>query len=311
MDRTYLDRSVLVTGASGFIGTRLSLTLVEEGAAVHCVARKDPPTEVPGVEWHLGDLSDPAFTQGLVRKIRPERVFHLASHVTGSREMDQVLPTLSGNLLTTVHILREATDAGCQRVVLAGSMEEPDPGAPPSPPPSPYAAAKSASTGYARMFHALYRTPVALARIFMVYGPGQWDTTKLVPYVISSLLKGEPPALSSGVRPVDWIYVDDVVSGLMDLGAGKGPLAQPVDLGSGTLVTIRSVVEEIESLLGRAGESNFGALADRPFEQVRRADSEASFRALGWRPVVDLRTGLEQTIEWLRVRDRQGEGQVE
>ncbi len=88
-----------------------------------------------------------------------------------SRALDWVVPTVKNNLLSTVNLLAAAAETGCHRFVVAGSMEEPtDPLA--AIPNSPYAAAKSASTAYARMFHALYDLPVVVLRLFMVYGPG-------------------------------------------------------------------------------------------------------------------------------------------
>jgi nucleoside-diphosphate-sugar epimerase len=87
---------------------------------------------------------------------------------------------------------------------------------------SPYAAAKFAASAYGRMFHALYHTPVTILRLFMVYGPGQQDLRKLVPYVTLALLKGEMPRVSSGVREVDRIYVDDVAAGYLAAATATG-----------------------------------------------------------------------------------------
>ncbi len=72
------------------------------------------------------------------------------------------------------------------------------------------------------MFHALYGFPVAIARVFMVYGPGQQDETKLVPYVIRCVLRGEAPKITSGKHRIDWIFVDDVVSRLYEAGDRAG-----------------------------------------------------------------------------------------
>lgn len=83
------------------------------------------------------------------------------------------------------------------------------------------------------MFHALYKVPVTLARLFMVYGPGQKDLKKLVPYVILARLQGEDVKLSSGTRPVDWVYVDDVVEGLVRMSRQAGVAGQRIDLGTG------------------------------------------------------------------------------
>jgi nucleoside-diphosphate-sugar epimerase len=232
--------------------------------------------------------------------VRPNTVFHLAGYVRGARDLEHVLPAFSGNLVTTVNLLTVATDMGARRIVLAGSMEEPaEEGDHPS---SPYAAAKWAAGGYARMFFALYQTPVVVARLFMTYGPGQEDRRKLIPYVTTSLLDGEAPRLSSGRREVDWIYVSDVVEGLLAVAAVPHLEGAAVDLGSGALVPIRTVVRKLVALVGAPVEPLFGALPERPLERVRAAERAATEARLGWRPVVDLDEGLRRTVEWYRSR---------
>jgi UDP-glucose 4-epimerase len=174
-------------------------------------------------------------------------------------------------------------------------------------PCSPYAAAKWAANGYARMFHALYDTPVVVARLFMVYGPGQRDLRKLIPYVTLSLLRGEPPKLSSGRRPVDWIYVNDVVIGLLNLGNAPGVDGAVVDLGFGELVTTREVVEILRDIIG-GPQPEFGALPERPMERVKTADVDATYRMIGWKPAVSLREGLKKTVEWYQSQLKTGNG---
>lgn len=293
---------VLVTGASGFIGRRLCRRLVAAGARVHGTSRT---ASVPGAGLagtSRGDLSDPDFVRGLLDEAEPRLVYHLASRVTGSRDPGAVLPTLRGNLESTVNLLLAVSGTGCRRIVLAGSMEEPEPdgegGAP--LPQSPYAAAKWAASAYARMFHALYETPAVIARLFMAYGPEQHDLRKLVPYVVLSLLRGETPRLSSGARPVDWIYVDDAVEGLLALGTARGVEGRRVDLGSGRLVTVRETVEELARIAGSDSELGFGELPDRPLEAVRRADVRRTRELLGWQAETDLAEGLRRTVEWYR-----------
>lgn len=293
---------VLVTGASGFIGRRLCRRLVAEGARVHGTTRSAEPPDVGLAGSSRGDLADPRFVEELVERAKPEVVYHLASAVTGSREAGAVLPTLRANFESTVNILLAVRASDGRRLVLAGSMEEPESveegGAPVAQ--SPYAAAKWAASAYARMFHALYGTPVVTARIFMVYGPEQRDLRKLVPYVTLSLLRGERPRLSSGARPVDWIYVDDVVEGLVALGTAPGVEGERVDLGSCRLVTIRALVEELGRIAGPGIDLGFGVLPDRPLEAVRRADVERTQQLLGWQPKTDLSEGLRRTVDWYR-----------
>jgi UDP-glucose 4-epimerase len=296
---TWSDQPVLVTGATGFVGGHLCRLLVDFGARVHGVGRSQIASiDLPGVSYHSGDLADAPFVDSLFSEVRPQCVFHLASHVVGARDLEQVAATLRDGLVATVNVLTAAARHDRPRIVLAGSLEEPETDDGPLVPSSPYAAAKMAGAAYARMFHALYGLPVVHARIFMVYGPGQLDLRKLIPYTILSLLRGEAPLLSNGERLVDWVYVEDVARGLITLGEKSGIEGQRIDLGTGVLTSVREVVLQVAQLVRPDIMPHFGAVEGRPMEQVRRADADAAQRATGWAPEVALPEGLRRTVDW-------------
>jgi nucleoside-diphosphate-sugar epimerase len=288
-----------VTGASGFIGARICARAVDDGAIVHGVSRsrRDEPGEV---RWETVDLTDEEATRDLVERVRPDAVMHLAGEVTGGRDLELLLPTLHGNLVAALNVMVASQAAGCRRVVLAGSMEEPDMGAPDAVAQSPYALAKWAALAYARHLHALHELPVVHLRLFMVYGPGQRDLRKLVPYVTTSLLRGEAPRLTSGVRAVDWIYVDDVVEAFLRAAVAPGLEGRSIDVGSGELVTTRDLVGRLRELIGGEVEPAFGAIEDRPLERVRAADLRQAAAAMGWEPRVSLDEGLARTVAFYR-----------
>jgi UDP-glucose 4-epimerase len=292
---TLKNRKVLVTGASGFIGHHLCRSLMVQDAEVHGIARSNLEEQAEGMVWWQGDVADYPTMEQIFLSVQPDFVFHLASEVTGSRDQQVVLSTMHSNLISTVHLLSLVTKHQCQRLVLAGSLEEPQDG---TPPPSPYAAAKAASTLYARMFFNLYQTPVVIARLFMVYGPAQRDTTKLIPYVIRTLLNSDMPKLSSGIRPVDWIYVDDVVDGMLKCAVMPGVEGKTVDLGSGELVTIRDMVEMLTANVAPGAWLGFGELPDRPFERVSAANVAESLALISWQPQISLAEGLRRTANY-------------
>lgn len=286
----------LVTGATGFIGAHLTRRLAGLGAVVHAVSRRPGRTSEHGEVWHAADLADPGAVRNLVRRVRPDHVFHLASAVTGARDPAIVRATLDANLGAAVNLLTAATEVPVRRLVLAGSVEEPREGDP--TPQSPYAVAKWAATGYARMFHRLWGVPVTVLRVAMVYGPDQPDTGKLVPYVTLALLRGEDPELSSGTRPVDWVYVDDVVEAFVRAAEAEAAAGRVLDVGGGGRVTVRETVELLARIVGGAARPRFGAVADRPLDRPQVSDIGPTAEVLGWRPRVGLEEGLRRTVAW-------------
>jgi UDP-glucose 4-epimerase len=290
------QRKILVTGASGFLGSHLTRRMLANQTEVHAVSRSPKNTDGNGPQWWQADMADIAATRKLLTTVRPNVIYHFAGLSTAVPDFDLVVPILHSLLVSTVNVLTAATEIKHCRVVLAASLTEPEPG---DSPGSPYAAAKWASSGYARMFHKLYQLPVVLVRPFMTYGPAQ-DRRKIIPYVILSLLSGEAPKLSSGNQQFDWIYIDDVVDGLLAAGEAPNVKGCTIDLGSGESIPVREIVDRIVHLVGTEVRPLFGALPDRPFEWVRIAATTDAYSRLGWRPKTLLQQGLQQTVEWYR-----------
>jgi UDP-glucose 4-epimerase len=296
---SFAGQRVLVTGASGFLGTHLCRRLRQNGAEVYGVSRSAPPQDVSGTCWLRGDMADFAVVENVFKEARPEVVYHLSGHGVGAPDLGNVLPTFRNDLTTTVNVLTVAAKAGIARLVMAASLEEPQSDSADQIPSSPYAAAKWASSAYARMFHRLYETPIVMTRPMMAYGPGQ-RSHKLIPSVTLALLQGRAPKLSSGARGVDWIYVDDVMDGMLAAAVKPGIEGSTIDLGSGVLIPIREVVSQLAEIIGASVTPQFGAVPDRPMEKVRIANMTDAYEKLGWKPRTSLRSGLEQTVEWYR-----------
>ncbi len=301
----FAGRKVLVTGATGFIGWHLCEALMALGAEVYGVSRTaSSESLVRGCRGRAIDLTDVEAVRTMMAQTQPHVIFHLGGMVSARQDMDLVLPMLQNNLLGTVHLLLATVEAGCERIVTVGSSEAPAAATPYDGLTSPYAAAKAAASMYARMFRTAYGLPVVLVRPFMTYGPRQ-ERTKLIPYTILALLRGENPQLSSGGRMCDFVYVLDVVRGLLQAGLQPNLEVETIDLGTGKGTLVRDVMELLVELSGSAARPMFGVVPDRPGERPQVADREATRRLLGWEPLWSLRDGLTETVAWYRtiVRD--------
>lgn len=242
-------------------------------------------------------MADLAVVRQMFGTIRPEIVFHLAGTPSASPDLALVLSTFQGLLTSTINVLLAAMDSGCRRVILSGSLTEPEASAKPATPQSPYAAAKWAASGYGRMFHSLYEAPVVVLRPFMTYGPGQAET-KLIPAVVLALLRGERPRCSSGTYRADWVYISDVIEGFVAAAMAAEIEGETIDLGSGSLFAVRDVVDRLVKMVGSDTSPEFGSLPDRPGEEAKAANTLTAAKRLGWCATTSLDDGLRQTVEW-------------
>lgn len=298
---SWSNLKVLVTGGSGFIGSHLCRRLCEKGSEVQATSRVRRIGKKGGPTWRQGDMADMATLRSLISDVKPDVIFHLAGSVGASPNLDLVAPTFQSLLTSTVNMLTVATEVGCRRIVLVASLTEPLPTHGEMTPGSPYAAAKWASSAYGRMFQSLYGTPSVMVRPFMAYGPAQ-DPRKLIPAVTLALLKGEAPKLSSGQWQADWIYITDVIEGFLAAAVTPQIEGATIDLGSGTLVSVRTVVQQLVKVMGNLVEPLFDALPDRPFEQVRIADTADAYAKLNWKATTSLESGLQQTVAWYKAQ---------
>jgi nucleoside-diphosphate-sugar epimerase len=242
-----------------------------------------------------------------MRECRPQVVFHLASIVAGARKLELVLPMLHSNLTGFVNVAIAAAELKCERIVGLGSLQEPDQSLP-AVPSSPYAAAKFAASCYGRMLAEVFGLPIVIGRLFMTYGPAQLDLTKVVPYVLTELLAGRKPALSSGTHPYDWVYVDDVCEALLAIASSEGVAGRTIDIGTGALTTVVDVARGLAQRLDALDSLQIGILPDRVGDPTRVADIATTKALTGWQARVDMEQGLDLTVNWFREHVASGHG---
>jgi UDP-glucose 4-epimerase len=297
--RQLKGKPVLVVGATGFIGSHLVRALANLDAQVIAASRSADPTQpsLPNVTWRRCDAVDQQDIASLFREFKPAVTYHLTSETRaqGGRDLSLIVDSIRNDLVATTNVLSEAARSGFGRVVVTGSLEEPDGSARDAVPSSPYAAAKWASSAYARMISALHDLPVTVLRLMMVYGPGQKEH-KVIPYTIRTLLAGDQASLASGQRLLDWVYVDDVIDAFLRAGVTAQTFPQSIDIGSGQAVRLRDLLTLVGDLVGRPDLLAFGNRPDPALEREAAANVTDALMKLGWRAQTSMRDGLLRTI---------------
>jgi nucleoside-diphosphate-sugar epimerase len=300
---------ILITGGTGFVGASLVRELIATGFEVHLILRNNSASwRLAGLEGrytpHEADLRDAEAVRQVVAACRPAVVYHLAAHGTSSAQRDRAA-ILGSNVLGTANLLQALDGHDYQALVHAGSSSEyghkdrPMRASDVLEPRSDYAVGKAAATLLCQA-EALRGRPVSTIRIFSAYGPWE-DPSRLASSVMASCRRGERPGVSDGTAPRDFIYIDDVIS-LLLTAATPAARGQILHAGRGRRCTVRDLVETIlDVCTGGRLEANYDAIPNRADEPVCwQADLGATTARTGWRPRIDLRTGVARMWRWFQ-----------
>jgi UDP-glucose 4-epimerase len=312
----------LVTGGGGFIGSHLAAHLLEEGHEVRVLdnfatGRRSNVSALNGdVELVEGDIQ--SYERVTKATAGCEVVFHQAALPSVPRSVQDPLTSNATNVIGTLNVLLAARDHGVRRVVVASSSSVYGSGGgvaakhedQPTKPISPYATAKLAGEGYARSFHGVYGLETVALRYFNVFGPQQDPTSQyaaVVPNFITALMAGESPVIfGDGEQSRDFTYVANVVqANLLAVDAPDAP-GRAFNIACGDRVTLNRLVGELRDLLGCDIEPTYAPPRAGDIKHSL-ADLSAAHEVLGYEPAVQLREGLERTIEHFRAESRRSE----
>jgi NAD dependent epimerase/dehydratase len=317
MTSFYQNKSVLVTGAGGFISSHLVEALAGLGARVRAFvrynSRGDPgllaqlPTQVrDGLEIVAGDLRDPQAVASAVEGV--DLIFHLGALIAIPYSYLHPYEVVETNVMGTLNVLMAARAAAVGRVVHTSTSEVygtalsvPISEAHPLQGQSPYSASKIGADKLAESFYCAYSLPVVTIRPFNTYGPRQ-SARAVIPTIISQTIAGGKLRLGNLNSLRDFTYVSDTVAGFLKGGEMPGVEGQTFNLGTGVEVSVGELVDEVAAIAGKKVEVVVETERLRPDKsEVMRllSDNSRARRILGWEPSVTLAEGLAMTYRWI------------
>ena len=309
-------KNVLVTGADGFIGSHLTEILVSKGHKVKALSQYNSFNNwgwledvncKDKIEILTGDIRDPHYCKFITKDV--DIIFHLAALIAIPYSYIAPDSYVDTNIKGTLNICQVAKENGNIRVIHTSTSEVygtaqyvPIDENHPMQPQSPYSATKIAADAMAMSFYNAFNLPVTIARPFNTYGPRQ-SARAVIPTIITQIYNGEKEIKLGDVTPTrDFNYVDDTCHGFIALAECDESIGQTVNIGSNSEISIGDTLNLIKELI----DSDVKFITDK--QRIRPEKSEV-FRLwcdnskikklTGFKPQVDIKEGLQKTIDWI------------
>ena len=315
----WLDRPVLVTGATGLLGSWLVKQLLGVGADLVCLVRDWVPqseffraglVRKARVVW--GDVRDQATLERALGEYEIQTVFHLAAQTIVGIANRNPVSTFESNIAGTWTLLEACRRSpGVKEIVLASSDKAygkqenlPYDESTPLVGQHPYDVSKSCADLIAQSYALTYGTPVAITRCGNLYGGGDLNWNRIVPGTIRSILRSQRPVIRSDGQYVrDYFYVEDAAASYVllaeQLACRPELRGEAFNFSYETPLTALDIVRRILSLMGSALQPEIRNGATNEI-RCQYLCAEKAHRVLKWRPLFTLDEGLKRTIAWYR-----------
>lgn len=304
IDNFYLDKEVLVTGASGFIGRYLLKKLQISGANITTISRNRGDLHSETDQYTL-DICDEQAVRNCVMACRPDYIFHLAAYKERSTTVESLYTSIETNLIGSLNIFSAAKDVGSVRsITTLGTAEEYGINSLPfcedsrESPATPYSFSKLCVTHLSELFWRLYDLPITVIRPTLAYGPGQ-ESDMFLPALIMSLRDNKRFDMTLGNQTRDFIYVEDLVEALLISAQNSRSSGQIINIGSGKMVKLSEIAYLVEQNMGKEGLVRLGGQPYRKNEVMDYyVDLKKAEDLLHWKPKTPLEVGMKKTIAY-------------
>jgi NAD dependent epimerase/dehydratase len=309
-------KNVLVTGADGFIGSRLTEILVSNGYQVKALSQYNSFNDwgwledvncKDKIEILTGDVRDPHYCKLITKDV--DVIFHLAALIAIPYSYVAPDSYVDTNIKGTLNICQAAKENGVKRIIHTSTSEVygtaqyvPIDENHPMQPQSPYSATKIAADAMAMSFYNAFNLPVTIARPFNTYGPRQ-SARAVIPTIITQIANGAKEIKLGDIKPTrDFNYVDDTCRGFIALAECDQSIGQTVNIGSNFEISIGDTLGIIKELMNSDVKFIVEDQRIRPEKsEVFRlwCDNSKIEKLTGFKPQVDIRQGLQKTIDWI------------
>jgi len=303
-------KNVLITGINGFVGSNLALSQLAAGNHVIGIIRdknhKTRPDVLSKCSIVEGTITDPKLVDHAVSNYEADVVFHLAANAIVRIGVKDPASNYMTNVMGTVNVLDAVRRTRpTAKVVVASSYKSygeqaqlPYTEDMKLVPEDPYSTSKACTDMIAQSYAKTYDMNVNVVRCSNIYGPGDMNTSRLIPNSILRILRGEKPEIYSGVRNFrrEFIYIDDVCDAY-NLMVTSGKPGHIYNIGINKFHTI----EETVALISEAAGSSGYDIIDRDFPEIPFQWMDGSkLKALGWDAKVSFRDGIERCFSWYK-----------
>lgn len=303
-----MEKIALVTGASGYIGTRLVKKLLLSQYKIVAFDMRFSPKFMDEfgdkVVLKEGDILDEQSLYSVIEGNKVEYIYHMAGLKNRTNKVEEFSLLNKVNFGGTLSVLSAAVAYGkIKHIVLMGTTEEYGSAVAPFTevtqelPNSAYGLSKLSATKLARLFSIQYKVPVTVLRPSITYGPCQ-GIEMFLPAMIDTLVKGQPFKMSPGEQVRDFLYIDDLVDAI--IVCCEEPLLEGeiVNVASGVSLQLKEVAEHVAKMLGKENLLEVGAIPYRGFEIMNYSiNIEKILNLSTWRPTTTFEDGLRITID--------------